>query len=1027
MSSDNEKQAANRSANQGNKKQPPKKQETPKKEKKQLDESNNEEAQFSLLQKKNTFAFSISVPELEEAKADEVEIERQIFRQVQEEIMKEKFERKQKNEEEKMKDVAEKKRVQQEVNKKLDEEELFAVNTNKMQQYKPKDEDDYTTNADVQQKKEGEGQEGVEKKLSKAQKKKIKEKQKKEIVGTCQDTNKKKKTTALSKAAQAALENQAKIQKEKKEKERLEAAQKLIEEEQRRRIVEEKQEKFKLKQLKKELKNKGLIKTKEQLEKEEVDRIKNQAFLKSLGVSVSKVEVLKQVVQAEINLSVPKKKKVEKDPFGFVIKKEEKVNENVQQFEGDVLETMKNLVVPELQKYDSKLKQDSNLVENELTQSNNTYLTQNSKYIFRNQFSKQEDTELEKAEKETKKAARDEKILQGQNKSIKVEDKENKKQREILRSPIVCILGHVDTGKTTLLDKLRGTNVQGGEAGGITQQIGATYFPSQNIAVEIEKCNQHYPAELKAPGLLVIDTPGHESFSNLRTRGSSLCDFAILVIDLMHGLEQQTLESLNLLKMRKTPFVIALNKIDRTYDWKTEEFASSYISFKNQSKENKNDFNHRYNQIITQLAENSFNAALYWDNPDPKTYFPIVPTSGVTGEGIPDLLSVVIKYTSMYMKSRMVVKQDAFNCTVMEVKKIDGLGVTIDAILVDGTIRQDDKIVLLGFNGPIKTKIRALLTPYPMKEIRVKAEYEHHNFIHASMGIKISAPDLEEAVAGSQLYLANTNDEEQTAIDLVMSDYNQVKKKVKLVNIGVGVAASTLGSLEALLDFLEKKKIPVSYVSVGPVSKDSITKALKSVLADDPKKRKQEYACMLVFDVKILPDAQKYAEENGVKILTANIIYHLQDQYVKYVQECEEERKKEEGKFAVFPCLIKPLQFFNKSEPIIMGVDIERGTLKPGTQVCLFNHTKLKIGVVESIEINKKSIPFAKKETGSVAIRIGCTSNILAGRHFTQKDYLVSIINRRSIDALEEHYKDEVTKDEWLFIKEKLKPFFKIL
>lgn len=160
------------------------------------------------------------------------------------------------------------------------------------------------------------------------------------------------------------------------------------------------------------------------------------------------------------------------------------------------------------------------------------------------------------------------------------------------------------------------------------------------------------------------------------------------------------------------------------------------------------------------MAENSFNAALYWDNPDPKTYFPIVPTSGVTGEGIPDLLSVIIKYTSMYMKSRMVVKEDSFNCTVMEVKKIDGLGVTIDAILVDGTIKKDDKIVLLGFNGPIKTKIRALLTPHPMKEMRVKGEYEHHDVIHASMGIKISAPELETAVAGSQLYLANTEDEE---------------------------------------------------------------------------------------------------------------------------------------------------------------------------------------------------------------------------------------------------------------------------
>ena len=186
------------------------------------------------------------------------------------------------------------------------------------------------------------------------------------------------------------------------------------------------------------------------------------------------------------------------------------------------------------------------------------------------------------------------------------------------------------------------------------------------------------------------------------------------------------------------------------------------------------------------------------------------------------------------MKSKMLVKEEEFNCTVMEVKKIDGLGYTIDAILIDGTIKQDDKIVLLGFDGPIKTKIRALLTPHPMKEMRVKGEYQHHELIHASMGIKISAPELENAVAGSQLYLANTLQEEEEAMELVMSDLNSVKNKVKLSEQGVGVAASTLGSLEALLNFLDNSKIPVSYVSVGPVSKDDIMKALKSVLADEP-------------------------------------------------------------------------------------------------------------------------------------------------------------------------------------------------
>ena len=338
------------------------------------------------------------------------------------------------------------------------------------------------------------------------------------------------------------------------------------------------------------------------------------------------------------------------------------------------------------------------------------------------------------------------------------QEAEKKRTLENLRAAVVCVLGHVDTGKTKILDKLRRTNVQDGEAGGITQQIGATNVPIDAIKDNTKYLRGIQEVVFKLPGLLIIDTPGHESFSNLRSRGSSLCDIAILVVDIMHGLEPQTIESLNLLKSRKTPFVVALNKIDRLYDWQTMPRKDIRDVIKGQASNTMMEFTKRTNEIIVEFAEQGMNAALFYDNPDLNTYVSLVPTSAITGEGISNLLLLIIQFSQNQLAKRLMYSE-TLQATVLEVKAIPGLGTTIDVILINGKLREGDTMILAGTDGPITTQIKALLMPQPMKELRVKNAYIEHKEIMAAQGVKIAAKELEKAIAGINMQIAQKPDE----------------------------------------------------------------------------------------------------------------------------------------------------------------------------------------------------------------------------------------------------------------------------
>ncbi|KAF7560782.1 hypothetical protein G7046_g3375 [Stylonectria norvegica] len=595
-----------------------------------------------------------------------------------------------------------------------------------------------------------------------------------------------------------------------------------------------------------------------------------------------------------------------------------------------------------------------------------------------------------------------------------------------LRSPICCILGHVDTGKTKLLDKIRQTNVQEGEAGGITQQIGATYFPVDAIKQKTAVVNQDNSFEFKVPGLLVIDTPGHESFSNLRSRGSSLCNIAILVVDIMHGLEPQTLESMRMLRDRKTPFIVALNKIDRLYGWKKVDNNGFQESFALQNKAVHNEFKTRLEATKLAFAEQGFNSELFYENKSMAKFVSLVPTSAHTGEGIPDMLKLIIQLTQERMVGSIMYLSEV-QATVLEVKAIEGFGMTIDVILSNGILREGDRIVLCGTEGVIKTNIRALLTPAAMKELRLKSAYVHNKEVKAALGVKISAPGLEGAIAGSRLMVVGPGDDEDDIEDEVQEDLANLLNRVEKTGRGVSVQASTLGSLEALLDFLKDCKIPVANVGIGPVYKRDVMQC--GVMLE----KAPDYAVMLCFDVKVDKEAMAYAEAEGIKVFTADIIYHLFDAFTKHTELMLEKKKEESKLLAVFPCVLKPVAVFNKTGPIVVGVDVVEGSLKLNTPLAAVKNnpiTGLKeivsIGRVTGIERDHKQIPVCKKGQPSVAVKIEMGSHQPTyGRHLEEEDTLYSLVSRASINCLKEFYRKDVSNEEWQLII-KLKPLFDI-
>ncbi|MEM4798893.1 MAG: translation initiation factor IF-2, partial [Sulfolobales archaeon] len=345
-----------------------------------------------------------------------------------------------------------------------------------------------------------------------------------------------------------------------------------------------------------------------------------------------------------------------------------------------------------------------------------------------------------------------------------------------LRSPIVVVLGHVDHGKTSLLDKIRGTAVVKKEAGEMTQHIGASFVPAHVIESIAEPLRKIINFKLQIPGLLFIDTPGHEAFANLRARGGSIADIAILVIDIIDGVKPQTIESIEILRSRRVPFLVAANKIDKIPGWRPYIDKPFLESIKMQDREVQKLLDDKVYSIAGSLLTLNFNAERFDRVRDFRRTVAIVPVSAKTGEGIPELLAVLAGLTQQYMSEKLRYAEGPAKGVILEVKEEPGLGTTLDVIIYDGIIRRGDLFVTAGVEGPIRSRVRALLLPKPLDEMRAPTDrFLSIESVYAASGVKIVAPDVESSIAGAPLRVVWSEEDIESVMKEVYEEVRELR------------------------------------------------------------------------------------------------------------------------------------------------------------------------------------------------------------------------------------------------------------
>jgi len=550
------------------------------------------------------------------------------------------------------------------------------------------------------------------------------------------------------------------------------------------------------------------------------------------------------------------------------------------------------------------------------------------------------------------------------------------KVKFMIRQPIITVLGHVDHGKTSLLDAIRNTRIAAKEAGAITQHIGATEVPIESITALAGPLIKKFGFNLTIPGLLFIDTPGHEAFTNLRKRGGGIADLAILVIDAMQGIQPQTAEAIEILRSYKVPFVIAMTKIDlfNFYSSKEGSFLENLASHNERTKQL---FDEKLYTLVGELYKYGFEGERF-DRCAFGKQVPIVPVSAHTKEGLPELLTLLAGLSQKYLEKKLEIStEETAKAAVLESKEEKGLGVTIDVILYQGTLRVNDEIAVLGKKGVITTKIRALLEPKEMQEMRMtKEKFTSVKEVSAATGVKISAPGLEGVLAGSTLTQIRTGNEiEELKLEMKEHSFSSETK-------GLIIKADAIGSLEATMNLLKKEGYALRKAEVGPITRKDIMEAA-SLLCED-----KFLGVVLGFNVEVDLDAKEEAEKRGVRIFNEKVIYHLIENYKNWVEESKRVSKQNE-----MACLVWPVEFevirgrvFRNTKPAIVGVRINEGKLRAGWKV-MDKEGKV-LGTVEGLQNEGKAVKEAKRGE-EVAVSIEGAN---VGRNLFEGDKLYSCI-----------------------------------